>query len=519
MKNIPFIDGKGRNAQLIVDSKPFRILGGEIHNSSASNLKYMEENVWPSMRLLGANSVVLPVYWECIEPEQGAFDFALVDGIIDQARKYGFRLTLLWFGLWKNGNSTYVPSWMKLDEKYFFVRAHDGHLIQCVSPLCAEAVEADARAFAALMAHLKEYDGDQNTVIMMQVENEIGVLGASRDCGVYANKLFSECVPDEICEIFGKSGSWTDVFGNDAEEYFMCYYYALAIEKIASRGKQEYPLPMYINCWLYQFPEEAGRYPSGGPIAERFDIWRPLTPSIDLYAPDIYVSHYRDICDQYADESNPLFIPEVRSSIDALPFLYYAIGKHNAIGFNPFGSEDICAKEAEKLDSSLMGELNIGIDALTTGMHVGKALNKGYRRILAMDDMIADAHREGRIFAFLQYNDQGKVFNVDGWTVTVTYAGSRAFGAPSMPREESAPVAGGYIIYLGNGEFVINAVSCTVAINAASSTGKTAFILRKEEGEYDNGKWIPGRILNGDEQMFMRFTMDTPLQRVKYYLR
>lgn len=519
MKKIPYIEGTGKDARLIVDGKPFRALGGEIHNSSASSLKYMDEKVWPSVKLLGANSIVVPVYWECVEPQKGVYNFDLVDGVIEQARRENFKLTLLWFGLWKNGNSTYVPEWVKLDERFYYVKAANGRLIECVSPLCKEAVEADATAFAALMAHLKAFDGEENTVIMMQVENEIGVLGSSRDCGETANAAIQEQVPAAVADIFGKTGTWNEVFGSDADEYFMCYYYATAIEYIASKGKAEYPLPMYINSWLYQFPQEAGKYPSGGPVAERFDIWRPLTPSIDLYAPDIYVSHYRDTCDLYAQNGNPLFIPEVRSSIDALPFLYYAVGKHNAMGFNPFGCEDICASAAAGLDSGLMNALNIGMDALTTGSHVGAALRKGYTRVLAMDALIRKAHEENRIFSFLQYNDSGAVFEVDNWIVTVTYAGSFAFGAPSMPKKEGDPVAGGFIIYLGNGEFLFNAVSCTIAVTSKSSSGKTTFILRKEEGEFEDGEWIPGRILNGDEQMFMRLTMDTPIQRVKYFER
>src|SRR4051794_20205785 len=106
--NIPYLRTQGSATQLVVDGKPWLVLGGELHNSSASHLGYMEP-IWGRMVELNINTVLLPVYWELLEPEEGVFDFVLVDGLLEGARRHGLRLILLWFGSWKNGMSSYIP--------------------------------------------------------------------------------------------------------------------------------------------------------------------------------------------------------------------------------------------------------------------------------------------------------------------------------------------------------------------------------------------------------------------------
>jgi beta-galactosidase GanA len=58
-------------------------------------------NIWVRCGLkllqMNLNSVVAPVYWELIEPAEGIFDFELVDGLIQKARKNNLKLVLLWF--------------------------------------------------------------------------------------------------------------------------------------------------------------------------------------------------------------------------------------------------------------------------------------------------------------------------------------------------------------------------------------------------------------------------------------
>ena len=240
---------------LYVNDQPFLILGGELHNSSSSSADYMEKNVWPALRPLALNTVIAPVCWETLEPEKGSFDFSLTDSLLFQARQEGKKLILLWFGIWKNGETMYAPSWVKQDPITYFRACYSpDNPSDTVSPLCTAAIEADACAFARLMSHLRETDGEENTVIMVQVENEIGFLGAQRDYSKEAQKAYLAPVPPAMKEYAGipadNTDSWYPLFGEDAPELFMTYHYCLAIQHIASAGKAEYPLPFNVNAWL-----------------------------------------------------------------------------------------------------------------------------------------------------------------------------------------------------------------------------------------------------------------------------
>jgi beta-galactosidase GanA len=266
-----------------VDGKPFLMLAGELHNSSASSLEYMEP-MWDKLVALGLNTVLATVSWELVEPQEGQFDFSLVDGLVEQARRHNLRLVFLWFASWKNAWSTYVPAWVKKDMARF-PRAQDksGRTTGAVSPLCAEAMKANAIAFAAMMRHIRRIDEGHGTVLMMQIENETGLLGSSRDFSPHANEVFAGAVPAELMNYlaarkdslipelrkiwetagFKSSGSWSEVFGTgpDADEIFMAWHIAKYIGNAAKAGKAEYPLPMFVNAWLIQHDgQEPGKY-------------------------------------------------------------------------------------------------------------------------------------------------------------------------------------------------------------------------------------------------------------------
>src|SRR5687767_2817874 len=115
---IPHLRKKGAATQLILCGKPFLIRGGELGNSSASSLEFIKP-VWEKLVKLNVNTVLIPFYWELIEPEEGKFDFSLVDGLIQEARRNNLKLVPLWFGVWKNSMSSYVPAWVKKDRKRF----------------------------------------------------------------------------------------------------------------------------------------------------------------------------------------------------------------------------------------------------------------------------------------------------------------------------------------------------------------------------------------------------------------
>ena len=177
---IPHLAKRGTATQLIVDGKPFLILGGELHNSTSSSLDYMA----PILGKFAAghlNTALAAVCWDLTEPEEGTFDFSLVDGVIMEARQNNLHLVLLWFGSWKNGVSTYPPLWVKTDQQRFpRAQNKEGNRLDILSTLSQTNLNADARAFAALMRHVRQVDGAAHTVLMVQVENEVGVLGDSR---------------------------------------------------------------------------------------------------------------------------------------------------------------------------------------------------------------------------------------------------------------------------------------------------------------------------------------------------
>ena len=329
---IPHLEKHGTATQLVVDGKPFLMLGGELLNSSSSSLDYMRP-VWPRLAAIPLNTVLTPLSWELIEPREGQFDFTLLDGLIQDARRNNLRLVFLWLASWKNGMSSYAPIWVKQNTQRFpRVIEKDGSPVEILSTLGKESMEADARAFAAVMRHIRDVDGEAHTVLMMQVENEVGVLGDSRDRSPAANRAFDGQVPKELMtylqqhrdtlipefrrvwEAAGSkpSGTWEEVFGPGAEtdKIFMAWNYGRYVQYVAAAGKAEYPIPMYVNTWLAGPDASPGQYPSGGPLPEVMDLWKAAGTAIDIYSPDIYAPNFAEWCDRYNRAGNPLFIPE-----------------------------------------------------------------------------------------------------------------------------------------------------------------------------------------------------------------
>lgn len=508
MKPIPHLRNEVGVTRLYVDGKPYIALGGEIHNSSASSLRYMDEKVWPYLKGLHLNTVIIPVYWELLEPVEGTFDFEIVDGIITRAREEQIRIVLLWFGLWKNGLSSYAPSWVKRDHLTYFRAKYPGKIAsETISPLCQAAVEADARAFQCLMSHLREVDGEEHTVIMMQVENEVGFLGAARDFSEEADNLFSDQVPECLSNAFGVEGTWSEAFGEDADETFMAYHYACAVERIANAGQQVYPLPMMVNAWLEQFPWIPGSYPSGGPIAKMMNVWKVAAPTISVYAPDIYLPNFNEICEEYTTNGNPLFIPEARRDLVSAANVFYALGQHDAIGFSPFGIEDFLAEQVDAADASLMSALNIEQSGFILN-GTGPYLAKSYRLLSNMLGMIQRYNGTGAMKGFVQNKEKGCLLSYNKYDIKITFD----------PPEEGRPVAGGIIIETGEDEFFLAGYGYTVNFLAKRNERKQAGILRIEEGEFENDSWRRGRVLNGDEGAYhVKLGHDPEILRVELY--
>jgi len=324
------------------------ILGGQIHNSSSWPSELPQ--VWTSLAVLHANTVEAPVYWEQIEAQQGHFDFGNVDQLLQGARAHNLHLVLLWFGTWKNGNMHYVPQWIKTDPKrYPRMINPSGDPIDVLSANAHTNLDADKKVFTALMRHLKSVDGDDHTILMVQVENESGGIGSVRDFSPEANAAFAGQVPAGLLTIVHKQpGTWSQVFGAEADETFQAYHQARYVNEIAAAGKAEFAIPVYINVWLSYPPAELPerripipgiQYPSGGAVQKFVGLWRALAPAIDMIGPDIYASDSGfalEVMHAYARPDNPLWIPETNRNDEFAKLLFYALG-NGAIGFSPFG--------------------------------------------------------------------------------------------------------------------------------------------------------------------------------------
>lgn len=336
------VEKDGRYA-LFVDGAPYLMLAAQVNNSSA--WPAMLPKVWPAAAYLHLNTIEMPIYWEQWEPERGHFDPTVLHALLAGAREHHLHLVLLWFGTWKNGSGHYTPKFIKLDEAQApHVTNANGRKVDSLSPQSQYGLDADKQAFAALMHELKMAD-PQHTVLMVQVENESGSYGADRDHSPAADRLFAENVPSVVLQAMHVSttGSWPQVFGDNAAEYFHAYSIAHYISQVAAAGKAQYPLPMYVNVALRDpfHPGKPGSYDTGGPTDNVLPIWKAAAPAIDLIGPDIYMpsyANYQKELDLYHRPDNAMFVPETGNAPEYARYFFTALG-HQAIGFSPFGMD------------------------------------------------------------------------------------------------------------------------------------------------------------------------------------
>lgn len=490
-----YVSEQGRHA-LFVDGAPYTVLAAQLHNSSA----------WPAVLpraldqvvALHANTVEAPVYWEQFEPEPGHYDTTNLDALIAQARKRDLRVAVLWFGSWKNGQMHYVPEWIKRDPAtYPRMRDANGEPVDVLSPHVAANVQADRRAFAALMRHLRKVDGDRHTVILVQVENEPGAVGTVRDHGPAGEAAFAQPVPAEIAQKLGKpAGSWQQLFGAEAAEAFNAYSHAAYIEQVAAAGKREYPMPIYVNTWLrYKGKRFPGLdYPSGGATINVFDLWRAATPSVDFIGTDIYTSDYNEytkVIGQYARPDNPAWVSETGFEAATAPYLFHVLGQ-GGIGFSVFGIDDNEDTPANRA----------AIAAHTANFELLAPLNR----------LIAQAAFDGRLQALAEKpGEPQRTLTFGPWQAKVSFGAPYWGDSPAILPGTDDHAGRLLVAQLGPNEFLVTGIAARIEFLRDPADKLHGQLLRVEQGRYVEGKWQLERVLNGDQTDYgLNFRRDAP---------
>ena len=498
--DLPQLEHKDGRYTLMVDGHPYFPLGAQVGNSSGWPEKLAD--LWPKVEAVHLNTLEVPVYWEQMEPREGVFDDTVVEDVLRQARAHHVRLVLLWFGTWKNGKMHYVPDWVKQDTGRFpRMKTRSGQPIDVLSANSEANLGADRKAFVHLMHKLKEIDGEQHTVIAVQVENESGALGSVRDFSQTAQKQFDGAVPQTLLRALGKKpGTWKQVFGDDADETFQAWSVATYINQIAAAGKQEMALPMYVNNWLksprgYPVLTVPGDdYPSGGPTSNMLAVWKAAAPAIDILAPDIYVpntARYRDVMEQFKRPDNPLFIPETHGfgrfpgSQGNARNLFLAIGA-GAIGFAPFGIDNFSVTDA---------------NGKTNYEQIGLAQN--YELLAPMADELAALQFAGKVQTAVEEPGLAQVeLSFDRWSAQVSFPPAYTESADTGGLSATAALHMGRVLVaqLGPDEFLVAGIDARVNFRLTPPAGeKQAQLVTVEQGTYTGANWQRTRLWNGDE--------------------
>jgi beta-galactosidase GanA len=492
----PHLERRGAATQLIVDGRPFLMLAGELGNNAATTIEAARP-IWPNLEAMHLNTALIALSWAQIEPKEGQFDWTLVDGLLQGARDHHLHIVFLWFGSWKNTWSSYAPDWVKADYTRFpRTRQRNGTPDERLTPLSAANRDADARAFAALMQHLRDVDADTHTVLMMQVENEVGSIPDARDHSSIANDAFGKPVPKALVDYlvahedtlapelraawqtsnFRRNGTWEELFGQalTTDEFFMAWHYATYINAVADAGKRAYDIPMFANAALIRTSYVPGQYNSGGPLPQSFDIWRAGAPRLDMLSPDIYFN-FKEWTARYDQPGNPLFVPETFGGAAGAPNAFYAIGHETAMGFSPFG----IGGAPEPTD--VLGPVYDALAQLTPLILEHQASGAGMDAVV-----VNELTRAQRI-------------RVGDYTLDLTpLAGGGGRGGASSPAGGTPPPFGIFIA-TGPNEYVMAGRGLGIRFTPETPGPTYVGLGTVQEGRFADGRWVTSRQLAGDD--------------------
>ncbi len=490
----PHLRRNGAATQLFVDGRPMLLTAGEVDNSSGTSRAWMAP-IWEKCAQAKLNTVLAAVPWDLLEPEEGQFDFDVIDGLLEDARAHDMRLIPLWFGAWKNGLSHYCPLWVKADQRRFPRTLTRFGNLEMLSTHSTEAREADARAFAALMRRIREKDGGIHTIPMIQLENEVGLNGDVRDRHPDAEKAYNSQVPRQLVDYLvanednllpetlefwasrKREGTWADLFGDDdsAGAVFMAWSYADFLEEVAAAGRAEYPIPVFANAALAPFPgtnRVHGPHARGGPRANVMDIWRAAAPSIEMLSPDIYRPDYEATLQEFNRLDNPLFVPEARPEHEGAANAFYTFGI-GGIGYSPFGVENRIAD------------------------HANGPMTQAYRLIRQISDVILQHQSAGTITAARVHPDQTEQqldFGGYHWRIARVHH----WRTPKIPMRDW-----GYcmIMQTGPDEFLVAGTGIQIEFSKPGEERTVVGLGSVDEVDFRFGRWERRRRLSGDEIM------------------
>lgn len=558
----PRLEKAGGAARMLVQNKPFIILGAEIHNSTGSDTAALKKAL-KQAKALNMNTILAYAYWEFIEPEEGKFNFWLLDQLLNESRKENLKVVLVWFGSWKSTTSAYVPAWVKTNPQRFPRHTlADGKTLEILSPFSDANRDADAKAYTALMQHLKAVDKAQ-TVILMQTENEPGCFQGYRDYAAAALKAWSAEVPKEVISYlnaqkgklfpalekvwaangYKNQGSWEEVFGKSSaegeyphysEELFMAFHYSKYLNHIAAQGRKILDLPTFCNGWLYN---KRGYYPHGTVNPHVLDMYRAGGSALDFYSPNVYTIDYDKLFSEYKTGGNVLFIPE---SLLSPAGVLYAIAEYDAIGFAPFGLDGWNRNdESVKANLKLLGEINgalQGMQGLISSKYGSDQMRGAYFALTAHHKTIEMGDYNIAIGSSTDFRfsiDFGKSLEQVGKQV-ISFAALSGQDDPApgpntptadKPALPASPFGGlpkdmgaALIIQQAADEFYI--VGYSVKLNFALKEGIPFHhlgYLSIDEGYFKQDQFITSKRWNGDEQKINLPGQQLSVLRVRLY--